>query len=152
MAQTYNKLGTAYAKNGELDRAVEMYAQSLETNERLDDLPGMAHTCRNLGAVCTPVGEWDRAIETWRRSLRTFEELGDFEGMASCYTNLGLACLQMGQGDAAKPLLGQACLILSWLGSDQADDVFEMLVDACGSEEAANAYLEQLPDGPQRAG
>jgi tetratricopeptide (TPR) repeat protein len=147
MAQTYNNLGLVYADKGEWERAIEFYQKSLETKERVGDIHGMAGTYGNLGNVYAGKGEWERAIEFYQKSLETKERLGDIHGMAATRANVGLLYMRTGRVEEAKPLLARAYLVLAELGSPDAQTAAGGLVRACGSVEAANAYLAQLAGG-----
>jgi hypothetical protein len=72
--------------------------------------------------------------------------------MASTWTNMALAYLQTDRAEEAKPLLGQAYLVFSRLGSPHAETAYQGLVEACGSEDAANAYLDELSEESDRRG
>jgi tetratricopeptide (TPR) repeat protein len=144
MAQTWGNLGNVYAQQGEWDRAIEMYERSLETKERVGDVHGMARTWGNLGIVYRKKGEWERAIAMYERSLETKERVGDVHGMAQTWTNMALLYLETDRAGEAKPLLARAYSIFAQLGSPHAQTAANALVRACGSVDAANAYLTQL--------
>jgi hypothetical protein len=46
--------------------------------------------------------------------------------------------------DEAKPLLRHAYVVLARLSPSQANSVFEALMEACGSAEAATEYVSKL--------
>jgi tetratricopeptide (TPR) repeat protein len=149
MAQTYNNLGWVYARKGEWDRAIEFYEQSLKVKEQVGDIHGMASTYGNLGSVYARKGEWDRAIEFYERSLAVTEKMGDWVTSANQYVNLAVVYLQTNRPEQAKPLLARAYLIFTKVGSPNAQSAAAALVQACGSVEAANAYLEQTQKGTE---
>jgi tetratricopeptide (TPR) repeat protein len=97
-----------------------------------------------LGSVYQKKGEWNRAIEMYERSLETFERVGDVHGMAQTWTNMALLYLETDRAGEAKPLLARAYSIFAQLGSPHAQTAASALVRACGSVDAANAYLAQL--------
>jgi hypothetical protein len=66
--------------------------------------------------------------------------------MASTWTNMALLHLQTDRAAEAKPLLGRAYLVFSRLGSPHAETAYQGLVEACGSEEAANGYLDEVSE------
>jgi len=74
------------------------------------------------------------------------ERVGDIHGMASTWTNMGLIYLQTDRIEEAKPRLARAYLAFARLGSPHADTAADALVQACGSAEAANAYLAQMTE------
>jgi len=114
------------------------------------DIHGMAQTLGNLGSVYLQKGEWDRAIEFYEQSLETKERVGDIHGMASTWTNMGLLYMQIERVEEAKPLLARAYLIFVQVGSPNADTAAQALVQACGSVEAANAYLARMVEEAAR--
>jgi tetratricopeptide (TPR) repeat protein len=144
LSGVYNNLGNVYQRKGEWERAIEFYQNALETMERVGDIHGMAQTYNNLGLVYADKGEWERAIEFYQKSLETKERVGDIHGMASTWANLGLLYLQTDQTEEARPLLARAYLIFAKIGSPHAETAARALVQACGSAEAAEAYLAQV--------
>jgi tetratricopeptide (TPR) repeat protein len=144
MAQTWMGLGLVYAAKHQWDRAIEMYEQSLEAFENLGDVRGTAQTFNNLGLVYAGKGIWDRAIEMYKRSLEIYSRLEDIHGTAQTLGNLGLLYLQTERMQEAKPLFARAYSIFAQLGSPHAQTAANALVRACGSVDAANAYLTQL--------
>jgi tetratricopeptide (TPR) repeat protein len=112
--------------------------------ERVGDIHGMAQTYNNLGLVYAAKGEWERAIEFYQKDLEISERVGDIHGMASTWTNLGLLYLQTDQTEEARPLLARAYLIFARIGSPHAETAARALVQACGSAEAAEAYLARV--------
>ncbi len=133
-----------YWRKGEWERAIEFYQKSLETKERVGDIHGMAQTYNNLGNIYRRKGEWERAIEFYQNALETMERVGDIHGMAQTFGNLGLLYLQTDQTEEARPLLARAYLIFAKIGSPHAETAARALVQACGSAEAAEAYLAQV--------
>ena len=124
-----------------------MYERSLETKERVGDVHGMAQTFNNLGLVYADKGEWDRAIEMYERSLETLERVGDVHGMAATWTNIGSVLLGTNRIDEAKPLFAQAFLVFSQMGSPNAQQAGNGLVQTFdGDVEATNAYLAQFAE------
>jgi tetratricopeptide (TPR) repeat protein len=123
-----------------------MYERSLETKERVGDVHGMAQTWMGLGIVYWKKGEWERAIEMYERSLESLERVGDVHGMASTWTNMALLYLETDRAEEAKPLLARAYSIFAQLGSPHTQTAANALVWACGSVDAANAYLVQLAE------
>jgi Flp pilus assembly protein TadD len=104
----------------------------------------MAQTYNNLGIVYAERGEWEQAIEFYRKDLEISERMGDIPGQAGTWTNMGMLYLQTDRAEEARPLLARAYLVFAQIGSPDADTAARALARACGSVEAANAYLEQL--------
>jgi hypothetical protein len=83
-------------------------------------------------------------MEMYRRGLATFERLHDAQGVTGAWTNIGELYLRTDRAEEAKPLLRQAYLVLSHLGSSHADIAAQRLAEACGSADAASAYVAEL--------
>ena len=96
-----NNLGQAYARQGDLARAVFYYKKSACCFEKSGDLIGLAHVLGNLGSAYRQNRDWDRAIEYCYRSLKTFEEKGDDLGIAQMTGSLGRIYADMGERDLA---------------------------------------------------
>ncbi|MFZ1316796.1 tetratricopeptide repeat protein [Methanothrix sp.] len=96
-----NNLGQAYARQGDLARAVFYYKKSACCFEKSGDLIGLAHVLGNLGSAYRQNKDWDRAIEYCYRSLKTFEEKGDDLGIAQMTGSLGRIYADMGERDLA---------------------------------------------------
>ena len=57
------------AQQGNIERALELWQQSLETQERIGDLQGNAATLNNMAAMIAQQGNIDRALQLWQQSL-----------------------------------------------------------------------------------
>ena len=63
LADTYNNLGNAYQKQGELAKAIEAYNQAIEIN------PHYAAAYNNLGLIHKKRQKFEEAISYWEKSL-----------------------------------------------------------------------------------
>jgi hypothetical protein len=81
-----------------------MYYKSLEINEKLGRLEGMAIQYGNLGIVLKTRGDLDGAEKMYHKALLINEQLGQLEGMASDYGNLG-----NDKGASRRPFRGNVC-------------------------------------------
>jgi len=111
-----NNMGIVYLRQGDWDRALEMYGKSLEIRERLGDHHGMAQTLGNIGNVYRVKGDWDGALEMYGKSLETFERLGDHHGMAQTFNNMGVIYDQQAEWDQALEIYGKALETFERLG------------------------------------
>ncbi len=69
-----------WVTRGELDKALALYAQSLEIQEQLGDLKGKAATLHAQANVWVTRGELDKALALYAQSLEIQEQLGDLQG------------------------------------------------------------------------
>jgi len=69
--------------------------------------------------------------------------VGDTHGIASNYNNQGLLLLAEKKCNEAKPLFAQAVLIFAQMDASEAQTAGTGLVQACGSPQAAEEYIQQ---------
>ena len=115
-ADAYGNLGILYKIRGELDRAEEMYQNSLAINETLGSKEGMANAYGNLGNLYQIRGELDRAEGMHQKSLTINETLGRKEGIANAYGNLGNLYQIRGELDRAEEMYQKSLDIDEALG------------------------------------
>ncbi len=115
-AIAYGNLGIVADIRGDLDEAERLYRKSLEIEEKLGRLEGMASDYGNLGNIARTRGNLDEAERLYRKSLEIDEQLGLFEGMASDYCNLGNVALMRGNLNEAEQLYRKSLDIEKKLG------------------------------------
>ncbi len=96
-----------------------MHRKSLEIEEKLGRLEGMASQYGNLGNLLMTRGDLDGAEEMHRKSLEIEEKLGRLEGMASDYGNLGLVLETRGDLNGAEEMYRKSLEIEEKLGVPQ---------------------------------
>jgi tetratricopeptide (TPR) repeat protein len=142
-----NNLGIIYARQGELDRAIELYQGALEASQC------MARTLDKLGILYTRRGEWDRAIELYQQSLETMERVGDLHGMAMIWGYLGRLYQTQGEEERAAQYMARALLDFRRLGAQPDEErATVLLARILGSPEAAQAYLERTVQEEEQGG
>lgn len=139
-----NDLATIAYKRAEWGQAIAWWQEATGLYQAMENEKGLSGVYNNLGLVYADKGEWERAIEFYQNALETMERVGDIHGMAQTFGNLGLLYLQTDQTEEARPLLARAYLIFAKIGSPHAETAARALVQACGSAEAAEAYLAQV--------
>jgi len=83
-------LGIVYRKLGDLAKAEEMHIKSLQINEQLGYVEGVARQSGSLALVLLDKGELPEAERLLRNSLAINQRLGRLEGIASDQRDLGL--------------------------------------------------------------
>jgi len=101
---------------GDLDRGEAMHRKSLEIEEKLGRLEGMASQYGNLGLIYQTRGDLDQAEAMLRKSLEINEKLGRLEGMAIQYGNLGSVYEQRGDPAKARDLWTKARDLFAQIG------------------------------------
>ena len=88
-AQAFHNLGIIYHDQGEYDKAIEKYNQSLKISEESGDKSAITSTIHQLGTIHCAQGKYDKAIEKYNQSLKISEELGDKSVIARTIHQLG---------------------------------------------------------------
>jgi class 3 adenylate cyclase/tetratricopeptide (TPR) repeat protein len=87
----HNRLGIAYAHQGDLRQARAFFAQSLKLWTQAGDLVGVATQHNNLGYLAYLQSNIQTAIESYQRSLRICRQIGYRYAIATASNNLGVA-------------------------------------------------------------
>ena len=95
-----NDLALLLAQQGEVNRALQLWQDSLERHEQIGDVQGKAATLHNMAGVIAQQGEVNRALQLWQESLKLKEQIGDVQGKAA--TLAQMAWLADRQGDLEK--------------------------------------------------
>ena len=109
-------LGLVYQTRGDLNKAEQMLKKSLEIEEKLGRLEGMASDYGNLGLIYLTRGDLDKAEQMHTKALTINEKLGRLEGMASQYGNLGLIYRKRGDFDKAREYWEKALELFNKIG------------------------------------
>ena len=83
-------LGLIYRTRGDIDKAEQTHLKSLEIEEKLGRLEGIANQYGNLGLIYQIRSDLGKAEQMHLKSLEIEKKIGRLEGMASEYGNLGL--------------------------------------------------------------
>ncbi|NMG18191.1 tetratricopeptide repeat protein, partial [Brasilonema bromeliae] len=87
-AATLNNMAGVIARQGDIERAIALWQQSLEIVERIGDVGGKAATLCNMAGVIAQQGDIERAIALWEQSLEIVERIGDVGGKAATLNNM----------------------------------------------------------------
>ena len=101
IANSYNRLGLIYWKQGNFSNALENYFASLKIWEKLENKEGINTCYNNIGLIYSNQGNYDKALENYFASIRIAEEIGDKRGMATAYANIGIVYYNQGNFDKA---------------------------------------------------
>jgi len=109
-------LGIIHQDQGDYDKAIEKYNQSLEIVKELGNKGGIASTLHELGMIHAAQGDYDKAIEKYNQSLEIEKELGNKGGIASTLHELGIIHYIQGDYDKAIGKYNQSLEIKKALG------------------------------------
>jgi tetratricopeptide (TPR) repeat protein len=115
-------MASVIAEQGDIERALQLWQQSLEIKERIGDVQGKAATLHNMAGVVAQQGDIERALHLWQQSVEINERTGDVQGKANALANMAWAADQ--SGDHAR-----------------SDELNRLAVAALGS---ARAYVDLI--------
>jgi len=115
-ATVTGNLGLVYEIRGELDKAEEMHKKSLEIEEKLGRLEGIANQYGNLGLIYQRRGELEKAEELYNMVLKIEEKLGRPDSIANAYGNLGVIYMDRSDLDKAEEMNRKSLEINEKLG------------------------------------
>jgi hypothetical protein len=84
------------AQQGDVERALQLWQQSLEILERIGDVKGKAATLHQMAGVIAQQGDVERALQLWQQSLEILERIGDVQGKAATLANMAWAAGKSG--------------------------------------------------------
>ena len=108
-----------FLTRGDLDRALQLYQESLQLLEQLGDKQGKAASLSNMAQVFLTRGDLDRALQLYQESLQLLEQLGDKQGKAASLHQMAQVFLTRGDLDRALQLYQESLQLLEQLGDKQ---------------------------------
>jgi tetratricopeptide (TPR) repeat protein len=109
-------LGMIHQAQGEYEKAIENYTQSLKIVEELGDKKGIANTLHQLGNIHFQQGDYEKAIEKYDQSMKIEEELENKGGIARTLHQLGNIHYLQGEYEKAIEKYNQSLKIKEELG------------------------------------
>ncbi|MDE5080310.1 MAG: tetratricopeptide repeat protein, partial [Trichodesmium sp. St18_bin1] len=94
-------LGNVYYSQGEYDKAMEYYQQSLQIAREIGNRSGEGNALGNLGNVYNSQGKYDKAMEYYQQHLQIARGIGDRSGEGNALGNLGVVYDSQGEYDKA---------------------------------------------------
>ncbi|MBG1242690.1 tetratricopeptide repeat protein [Nostoc sp. NZL] len=155
-AATLHQLADIYTIKGEVDEAIALYNQSLEINERIGDVYGIAATLHQLGMIYVNKGEVDQAIAFYNQALEIDERIGNLQGKAATLHELGRIYGNQGDVDKAIAFLNQSLELKERIGDIQGKAVtlheLGRIYGNQGDVDEAFALLKQSLELKERIG
>ena len=84
-----HQLAGIYANQGDVEKAIAFYQQSLELQEKIGNLQGKAATLHCLAIIYANQGDVEKAIAFYQESLELEEKIGNVQGKAATLHQLG---------------------------------------------------------------
>jgi tetratricopeptide (TPR) repeat protein len=116
---TIHNLAALEAQQGDVERALQLWQQSLQIDERIGDVQGKAATLHEMAGVIAQQGEIERALQLWQQSLEIQERIGDVKGKAATLNNMAGVIAQQGEIERALQLWQQSLEIKERIGDVQ---------------------------------
>jgi tetratricopeptide (TPR) repeat protein len=106
---TMMNLGIALVKEGQEDRAIELFVEALVRAREVNDDYSKGVTLINLGDAYTNKGNYEDAQSCYNEAEVIYENLGDRSGMADVKRGRGRIALLKGDPVRALELLSEVC-------------------------------------------
>lgn len=97
-----NNIGYQIHGYGNIPKALEYYKKSIEIQEKIGDLKGLANSLNNIGYTYQIEGNIKKALEYYHKSLAMQKAIKDKEGLGVSYNNI--AIIYRNQGDIPKAI------------------------------------------------
>jgi len=117
-AAVLKSIGTLANQQGDPQRARQLYEQSLELQQLLDNRIGVAILLNNLGMVAMFQEEYTTARPLFEESLTILREIGYRWAVGQLLNNLGLVLRYLGEIDPARELLEESVEVRRALGDN----------------------------------
>ena len=96
-ATILHNMAGVIAQQGDIERAMKLWEQSLKLKEQIGDVQGKAATLANMAGVIAQQGDIERAMKLWEQSLKLKEQIGDVQGKAATLNNMAGVIAQQGR-------------------------------------------------------
>ncbi|MEG4087511.1 tetratricopeptide repeat protein [Microcoleus sp. POL10_C6] len=125
-----HQLAGIYVDQGEVVKAIALYEQSLELQEKIGDVQGKAATLRQLAGIYAKQGEVAKASALYEQFLELQEKIGNVQGKAATFAMLGRLLADKKENfDKALNYLQQSLDILQHLRSPDAEKVRRIIAE-----------------------
>jgi len=116
---TLHNLAGLEAQRGDPERALQLWQQSLEIEERIGNVKGKAATLHQMAGVIAQRGDPERALRLWQQSLELLKRIGDVKGKAATLNNMAGVVARQGDPERALQLWQQSLEIQERIGDVQ---------------------------------
>ena len=144
-----HNLAMLEAREGNVDRAMELWQQCLDIEDATQDRQGRAATLNAMAGVIAEQDDADRALVLWQESLDIYNALGDsndlaiLQGKAATLHNMAGILAQKGHVDQALALYDQSLEIKKRIGNRQG--IAATLHQMAGIHAERRAFDKALP-------
>ena len=143
-AAALNNLAGVVEERGDIERALQLYQESLELQTDEAKKPS---TINNIALIYAKRGKFNKAVEMLREAIAIDQRNGDAHGTARRKASLGNILGKNKQWDAAEKELTEALNTLRLIGDKDGEvrtyQLFAKLEEARGKRTAARHWYEQ---------
>jgi tetratricopeptide (TPR) repeat protein len=118
-AAIVHNLANLCNQQGDVDRAMTLWQESLDLKDKIGDVQGKAATLNNMARVIAQQGDVDRAMKLWQESLGIEERIGNVKGKAATLANMAGVIAQQGDVDRAMKLWQESLKLKDTIGDVQ---------------------------------
>lgn len=111
-----NTLGQLRVRQGDIDKALSLYQQSLELYEQIKSVKGKAITLNSIALAVAQQRKINWALKLYQQALELQEQAGDLENKAITLNNMALIVVQQGDINRALQLHQQSLEIQEQIG------------------------------------
>jgi serine/threonine protein kinase/predicted ATPase len=109
--------GALLRQTGEIQQALEVYAEAYALLVRFGPRRLLAHVLNNLGVACSSRGDYEDALRLYLASIAVHRENGQRDRLGMALSNTGQTYATLGQNERALQFLKKAVEVLDALGS-----------------------------------
>ncbi|MGV3630662.1 MAG: tetratricopeptide repeat protein [Bacteroidota bacterium] len=98
-AHIMNNMGFIHNNEGNIQKALYYFQQSLKIREQIKDTAGIANSLNNIAFIYESIGEKQKALEMNLRGLKLRRKINDLQGIAISANNIGTIYHELQQLD-----------------------------------------------------
>ena len=117
LSMAYFNIGLIYDNEGNYEKALEFYGNSLKINLEIGYKKGTADSYNNIGGIYANQGNHEKAQEFYEKSLIIYEKIGYKKGMSDSYNNIGGIYISHGSYKKAQEFYEKSLIIDEEIGN-----------------------------------
>jgi serine phosphatase RsbU (regulator of sigma subunit) len=88
VATLYNNMGNVFSELGNIDKAIDMYTESLKVMMRLKNYVGMGNAYNNIANLHKRSGQKHSPIKYYRKAYSSFKKANNYIGLGNVASNI----------------------------------------------------------------
>lgn len=113
------ELANICVTRGDLDRALQLFQESLQLSEKLGDNQDKVPILANMAQVFFARGDLDGALQLLQESIQLREQIGDAQDKAPLLNNMAMIFVERGDFNSALKLYEESLQLVEQLGDKQ---------------------------------